>query len=138
VERIMPFCFAPDPKPFDAAGTIMKKQIFALALAALTVVSCATLGRKSANDTPRGPTIVEVDNQGFLDMTVYASRSGQRSRLGIARGNSKSDLEVPSMLISGLTPVRFIADPIGGSRASVSQEINVIPGDTVVLTNPPN
>jgi hypothetical protein len=115
----------------------MKKQIFALALATLTVVSCATLGRKSASDTPRGPTIVEVDNQGFLDMTVYASRSGQRSRLGIAHGNSKSNLEVPSILISGLTPVRFIADPIGGNRASVSQEINVVPGDTVVLTIPP-
>jgi hypothetical protein len=115
----------------------MKRQILPLGLVALTVLSCATLGRGSGNDTQRGPTIVEVDNQGFLDMTVYASRSGQRSRLGIAPGNSKSNLEVPSILISGLTPVRFIANPIGGNRASVSQEITVVPGDTVVLTIPP-
>jgi hypothetical protein len=36
-----------------------------------------------------------------------------------------------------MTPLRFIADPIGGNRASVSQEITVVPGDTVVLTIPP-
>ena len=115
----------------------MFKRVISFALLALTVVSCKTLARGSANDTPAGPTVVQVDNQGFLDMTVYASRSGQRSRIGIAPGNSKSNLEVPRTLISGLTPIRFIADPIGGNRASVSQEINVIPGDTVVLTIPP-
>jgi len=41
------------------------------------------------------------------------------------------------MLVSGLTPLRFVADPIGGNRASVSQEITVAPGDTVVLMIPP-
>jgi hypothetical protein len=40
-------------------------------------------------------------------------------------------------MVSGLTPLRFIADPIGGRRASVSQEITVSPGDTVVMTIPP-
>ncbi len=115
----------------------MFKRVIAFSVLALTVVSCKTLARGSANDAQAGPTVVQVDNQGFLDMTVYASRSGQRSRLGIAPGNSKANLEVPRTLISGLTPVRFIADPIGGNRASVSQEIIVVPGDTVVLTIPP-
>lgn len=115
----------------------MIKRIFSLSLFALAAVSCTTLNRGSQNDTQAGPTVVQVENQGFLDMTVYASRSGQRSRIGIAPGNSKSNLEVPRMLISGLTPIRFIADPIGGSRPSVSQEITVVPGDTVVLTIPP-
>ena len=39
--------------------------------------------------------------------------------------------------VNGLTPLRFVTDPIGGNRASVSQEITVLPGDTVVLTVPP-
>jgi hypothetical protein len=121
----------------NAADTSMIKRIFSLSVFALAAVSCKTLSRGSMNDTQAGPTVVQVDNQGFLDMTVYASRSGQRSRIGIAPGNSKSNLEVPRILISGLTPIRFIADPIGGSRASVSQEITVVPGDTVVLTIPP-
>jgi hypothetical protein len=33
--------------------------------------------------------------------------------------------------------LRFIADPIGGARPSVSEEITVAPGDSVVLTIPP-
>jgi hypothetical protein len=115
----------------------MTKRILTLSLLALAGVSCSTLHRGSQNDTDRGPTIVQVDNQGFLDMTVYASRSGQRQRLGIAPGNTKANLQVPQILMSGLTPLRFIADPIGGNRASVSQEITVVPGDTVVLTIPP-
>ena len=115
----------------------MKKRVFSFALVALSLASCKTLMRGSSNGTPAERTVVQVDNQGFLDMTVYASRSGQRSRLGIAPGNSKSSLEVPRMFIGGLTAVRFIADPLGGNRASVSQEITVVPGDTVVLTIPP-
>jgi hypothetical protein len=136
VERIMPL-LEREPQPLNAAGTAMIKRISTFAFCALTAVSCSTLQRGSSNDTARGPTIVQVDNEGFLDMTVYASRSGQRQRLGIAPGNSKSNLQVPQILMSGLTPLRFIADPIGGNRPSVSQEITVVPGDTVVLTIPP-
>lgn len=83
------------------------------------------------------PTVLQVDNQGFLDMTVYAARSAQRVRLGIANGASRTNFTVPSSLISGLTPLRFIADPIGGTRPSVSEEITVAPGDTVMMTIPP-
>jgi hypothetical protein len=78
-----------------------------------------------------------VDNQGFIDMDVFTLRSSQRFRLGTAPGVSKSSFTIPPSLVSGLTPLRFIADPIGGSRASVSQEITVAPGDTVVMTIPP-
>jgi len=136
MERIMPL-LETQPQPLNAAGNAMKKRIFTLSLLALAAVSCSTLHRGSQNETDRGPTVVQVDNQGFLDMTVYASRSGQRQRLGIAPGNTKANLQVPQILMSGLTPLRFIADPIGGNRASVSQEITVVPGDTVVLTIPP-
>ena len=90
-----------------------------------------------ATTEPAQPTIVQVDNQGFLDMTVYAARSSQRVRLGIATGNGKTNFNIPSILMSGLTALHFVADPIGGRRASVSQEITVAPGDTVVLTIPP-
>jgi hypothetical protein len=84
-----------------------------------------------------GPTTLQVDNQGFVDMTIYALRSSQRIRLGTAVGNRKTDLTIPPALLSGMTTLRFIADPIGGSRPSVSQEITVEPGDTVGLMIPP-
>jgi hypothetical protein len=55
----------------------------------------------------------------------------------MAPGHSTTLLDVPRGLVSGLTPLRFIADPIGGTRPSVSEEITVAPGDTVVMTIPP-
>src|SRR2546423_271607 len=115
----------------------MKIRSVAFALFLAGIFGCNALRHRTDTNDVNQPTIVEVDNQGFLDMTVYAMRSSERIRLGIATGNGKTNLNVPSILVSGLTPLRFVADPIGGARASVSQEITVAPGDTVVLTIPP-
>jgi hypothetical protein len=115
----------------------MKIRPIVFVLLLLGIIACSSLGRGSGNTAQNQPTVVQVDNQGFLDMDVYVVRSGQRIRLGTATGNSKTNLTIPASLISGLTPLRFVADPIGGRRASVSQEITVAPGDTVVLTIPP-
>ena len=115
----------------------MKNRSIVFALVILGITACSGFSRGSA-PPQGGPTVLQVDNQGFLDMTVYALRSSQRVRLGSAAGNNKTNLTIPSDLVFGLTPLRFIADPIGGNRASVSQEITVAPGDTVVMTIPPN
>jgi hypothetical protein len=115
----------------------MKISTIAFTLLLLSASACKTFSRGSGASDQNQPIVVQVDNQGFLDMNVYAVRSGQRVRLGIAPGNSKTNFTVPPSLVTGLTPLRFIADPIGGTRASVSMEITVAPGDTVVLTIPP-
>lgn len=115
----------------------MKIRSIALALLLLGAFACKTLSHGSGDVDQNGPTVIQVDNQGFLDMTVFAARSSQRVRLGVATGVRKTNFTIPPSLVSGLTPLRFIADPIGGRRASVSEEITVAPGDTVVLTIPP-
>jgi hypothetical protein len=115
----------------------MRVRVLMLSLALLATAACSGFRRGAGPGNPNEPTIVQVDNQGFLDMAVYALRSAERVRMGTANGNSKTNLRVPSGMVNGLTPLRFIADPIGGSRASVSEEITVAPGDTVVLTIPP-
>ena len=116
----------------------MKIPTIAFALLLVGASACKTFSHGAgASDQRSYPTVVQVDNQGFLDMNIYAVRSSQRLRLGTAAGNSKTNLTIPVGLVSGLTPLRFIADPIGGSRASVSMEITVAPSDTVVLTIPP-
>ncbi len=115
----------------------MKIQSIACALFLAGALACNAFSRGSGITDQNQPTVVQVDNQGFLDMNVYAVRSTQRVRLGTAAGNSKTNLTIPRSLIAGLTPLRFVADPIGGSRASVSQEITVAPADTVELTIPP-
>ena len=113
----------------------IRSTFFAVLL--IGIGACNAFSRGSGISQQNGPTVLQVENQGFLDMNVYAARSAQRVRLGTATGNSKTNFTVPASLVSGLTPLRFIADPIGGTRASVSQEITVAPGDTVVLTIPP-
>ncbi len=115
----------------------MKIRTIAFALLLLGASACKTFSRGSDDAGQSQPTVLQVDNQGFLDMNVYAARSSQRVRLGTATGNGKTSFTIPSSLVSGLTPLRFVADPIGGRRASVSEEITVAPGDTVVLTIPP-
>jgi hypothetical protein len=116
----------------------VKTRSTVFALLVLGLAACGGLSSASGSADRREPTVVEVNNQSFLDMTVFAVRNSQRVRLGNAGGNTRTRLTVPPSLVSGLTPVRFIADPIGSDRASVSQEILVAPGDTVVLTIPPS
>ena len=124
-------------EPLRKADLSMKISTIGFALLLLGATACKTFSHGSEASAQNQPTVLQVDNQGFLDMNVYASRSGQRVRLGTANGNSKTNFTIPPTLVSGLTSLRFIADPIGGARASVSQEITVAPGDTVVLTIPP-
>lgn len=85
---------------------------------------------------PAAPTMVRVDNQSFADMNIFVVYRGQRQRLGMATGGSVTNFRIPVRIMSAET-LQFIADPIGGSRLPVSDEILVVPGDTVMLTIPP-
>lgn len=109
------------------------------AAAVLLVTSVSGCSKQPAAPVdPMAPAYVEVQNQGFLDMTVYVIRSGQRVRLGQVNGNSTALFELPRTMVNPGLPIRFQADPIGGNRTPFSQEIGVSPGDTVVLRIPPN
>lgn len=81
--------------------------------------------------------MVQVQNQGFADMVVYAVSGGQRIRLGLATGHSTKTFAIPRTLVRGAGPIRFLADPIGGNRTPVSEELTVQPGEVVTLTIPP-
>jgi hypothetical protein len=108
-------------------------MLFGMAL----ITSCAS--HKSAETTPAPAeqrTVLKVDNQAFLDMTVYVLNGQARIRLGIAGGKSVTPLTIPPYLIHGVAPLRFLADPIGGDRGPVSEEIMVEPGDQVSLIIP--
>jgi hypothetical protein len=112
------------------------RRYFVVAMLGLALAACRGSKPRSA-PIPQPRTSVRVENQGFSDMTVYAIRSGQRVRLGIATGNSTTTFTIPANLIFGATPLRFLADPIGSSRTPVSDEITVQPGDQVRLVLPP-
>ncbi|MFL5576998.1 MAG: hypothetical protein ACJ79S_13615 [Gemmatimonadaceae bacterium] len=104
--------------------------------AAAPMTACRSKPREAPS--PNAPTTVRVENQGFPDMVIYVvDQSGTRQRLGTVTGSSTQVLMIPRNLIFGGTTLRFIADPVGGTRAPVSDQITVQPGDQVTLTIPP-
>lgn len=102
----------------------------------LSVPACSKTPPASVD--PMAPAMLEVENQSFYDMNVYVMRNGMRIRLGTVSGNSRAVFELPRTAVNVGLPVRFMADPIGSSRAPYSQEIAISPGDTVVMTIPPS
>jgi hypothetical protein len=111
----------------------------ALAAGVASVAACARPARGGARPAraPQEATTVRVQNQSFLDMNVYVVRGGVRARLGTVSGNSTARFTIPVSYVQTLTPLRFLADPIGARSAPVSEEITVSPGDEVTLTIPP-
>lgn len=108
----------------------------AAVIAAMTMaVACTPLRSTPANGQPQ--TTIKVDNRAFLEMTIYVLRGGERVRLGHATGASVSTFVIPPDVVQTLAPLRFVADPVGSSRAEISEEINVTPGDQVVMEIPP-
>ena len=105
-------------------------------VATLTLTGCGAM-RQSRADAAAPRTVLEVDNRSFSDMDIYLMNGGQRVRLGMATGNTKTKLVIPSSYVSGARQIQFVADPIGGTRASVSDQIYVDPGDEVTLIIPP-
>jgi hypothetical protein len=115
-----------------------RRAAWMLALAAAALAAACTHNQNPDQAAePQAVTRLRVQNQAFLDMTIYVYRGPQRLRLGTANGNSTTRFTIPASLIFGATPLRFQADPIGSSRASISEEITVSPGDEVTLLIPP-
>jgi hypothetical protein len=101
------------------------------------VVLAACAGRSpEATAKPDSETILQVENRDFSDMVIYALNGTQRTRLGTATGNSTKSFVLPQYLVRSGGTLRFQADPIGGNRAPISEEMSVQPGDVVTLTIP--
>jgi hypothetical protein len=114
----------------------MSRTRWIAGIVVVLVVACS--GGPARRASSGSPTVLEVQNDANLDMTIYVTaQSGNRDRLGLATAHRTSWFTIPQRLIFGLTPLRFQADPVGTGALPVSQEITVEPGDTVVLRIPP-
>ena len=119
----------------------MSKTMRMLLTVAVVAGSVSMSACGAARQGPRGtdpPTMVQVENQSFLDNNIYLVTSGgARVRLGTATGNSSTTMRIPATYVFGGTELRFLADPIGSQRTPISQSITVFPGDNVKLIIPP-
>lgn len=104
------------------------------------VAACNHTARPGRDDNgPQPETRVRVENQAFLDMNVYVlSDAGGRQRLGTVTGNTNQEFVIPAYIIGPANSVRFLVEPIGSTRAPISNSLSVQPGQTVTLTIPPN
>jgi hypothetical protein len=121
----------------------IEPAVFALALSILGGAgACARTSSAGAGGTtaPAQVTTVNVMNDGTSDMEIYVQNAddGPRTRVGIAQGLSTTKLVLPPQVIaSGSAPLRFVAEPIGRSRPSVSSSIVITRGDVVTVRIPP-
>jgi hypothetical protein len=115
----------------------MRSVIRSSRVLALAILAACGGRTAESSASPDGQAMLQEENQGFADMVVYAVSGGQRIRLGMATGNSTKSFVLPAYLVRTGGPLRFLADPIGGNRTPVSEEMIVQPGDIVTLTIPP-
>jgi hypothetical protein len=109
----------------------------ALVLLSLLVATTACGAMMRRGPVVEGePTTVEVQNQNFLDMTVYVWSGQQRVRLGTVTGLTTRVLTLPRSMVFGTATVRFEMNPIGSRERPMSQEITVREGEQIVLIIP--
>lgn len=82
---------------------------------------------------PTGPIQVEVQNNNFLDVTVYAMDNGQNIRLGNVTGKQSETLTLDPRRLSPGGTLRLLVDPIGASDAFLSDRVVVGSGQRVFL-----
>lgn len=109
------------------------RPILGSLLLALAASSSACRTASRANDEHQPRSSVSVENREFVDMTIYAIRSGQRFRLGVASGHETMVLVIPDYLVKAGNELQFLCDPIGATRDQFSERITVFPGDQLVL-----
>ncbi|HUE95618.1 MAG TPA: hypothetical protein VMN39_03115 [Longimicrobiaceae bacterium] len=107
--------------------------------ALLTVLLAVALGGCSMKNQPQtepesgelAEARVNVMNNNWLDMVVYAERGGMRIRLGTVTSMTREMLTIPQNVLVSSSGIRLIASPIGSSANYATYPFDVWPGDTV-------
>ena len=111
-----------------------------LVIGLLSVGAVLTAGRACSRNNELGGDIspneaitVQVRNNNFLDMDVYAVSEALATRIGTVTGNSSRTFLLNPSLASA-SDFRIVATPIGGNGRATTGSINVAPGQTLEFT----
>jgi hypothetical protein len=112
----------------------MRNLTSAALMLLLSFAACSSAAKGTSYDTPNNKIVVQVRNDAFYDANVYMIRSSsERIRLGIANGNSTTNLTVPRSAFTSIDDVRFLITWIGRSGHDTSESILAQAGDTIGL-----
>lgn len=107
---------------------------YGLAWVGLAMLSTACSHPRVRNQPDRdATTYVRVENQLAAPYTMYVEDGAQRLRIGIANPLTATRLRIPPSVVFPATTLRFIAVPMGGSGAAISQNLAVTRGGVVQL-----
>src|SRR3954464_5488240 len=95
------------------------RTVAVLLITATALSACSLMRTGRGSRQQQEPAIVEVENQGFADMTVYVVDGSNRVRLGLANGHMKTKLNISSSLVGAGRVLKFLCDPIGSNRTEL-------------------
>lgn len=109
-------------------------------LAALAIALCAS--GCTAHRTPdpfRGegvldPTVLEVENRHWADMTVSVRRGARVFRLGLVTTNGHRRFVLPAGASLAGEPASLLADPVGSGSVYESPSVVFAAGETYLWT----
>jgi hypothetical protein len=94
-------------------------------------MGCARSGRSAPGVTAFDETATaRITNNGWLDVNVYASRSGSRQRLGTVTGQNTQVFELPRSFVDARGLTIFI-DAIGSQQTYQTDVIPAGPGQQI-------
>jgi len=110
-----------------------KPATLGLVLLLLALAACTTGRRRQQQSNAYPPIRISIENQNFYDATVYLRWRGDRRRLGVVNGNTRSDFESPWYG----PDLQFEIELLAGSRYT-GDTIGVSPGDQLIVEIPAN
>lgn len=102
----------------------------------LAAGACASSGDPFSGERAGEPdaVTVEVRNEHWSDMRVYALAGSARHRLGTVASMSTVRLDLTEPVLPPDGSLRFILDPIGGGRQHVTAVLMIWSGGRVDIT----
>ena len=110
-----------------ARASRRRRGLALLLLIALPLACTHRLSRPREDDT----ITIRVSNNHPLDVTVYATNSSMRVRLGTVSTASSARFQVSLHDVSPSGELRLLADPVGSRRSTYSEPIQVFAGQVV-------
>lgn len=113
---------------------IRRTGVAGVALVGLLASACAGSAGIEVDDAGPGdvPARVQVTNNNWLDVNVYAVWSGTRARLGTVGSNSTRTFTVPRTMAAHGT-IQLLAAPIGSPSVHRTEAILLDGGDRIEL-----
>ena len=104
-------------------------------LLGLVMAACvpAQAVRTAGIASPQRAATVEVSNQNWADVTVYAVQTGVRQRLGTVTSMSTTVFRVPPTMAAGTGELRLVIDLLGSRQVHVTEPFFIGPGQRAVL-----